>query len=349
MFFSLLRYLVLVGLGVTFVLFFFPGHIIHVILPGFTGSQLDVSSELLKYMSFACFLLIISNLTYITLTAYKSFGFVALGDLLFKILIIVSLIIFSKNYGLSSILIGITLGTFVKLVIHLIGLRRKFIFSPFLSGNKYMKNIWILTWPILIGIIFSQISSIVDNMFASFLPEGSISALGYSKKIVDLPVVVLPYALSIVIFPYFSELYIEKRIDQLKKILFKTLALISLVFIPVAIFSYLLSDDIVKLIFQRGAFDIESTLLTARPLAIYAIGMPAFAIETVLVVFYFSIGDTKTPIFIGVVCVVINIFFTWWLIDSTGYLAIASSLVISKTLKVILLLFLLKRKISFSG
>ena len=72
--------------------------------------------------------------------------------------------------------------------------------------------------------------------------------------------------------------------------------------------------------------------------------MPAFAIETVLVIAYFSLSDTKTPIFTGIICVIINITITWILLQYAGYLGIAWGLVASKSLKVIVLLYLLRNK-----
>jgi putative peptidoglycan lipid II flippase len=72
--------------------------------------------------------------------------------------------------------------------------------------------------------------------------------------------------------------------------------------------------------------------------------MPAFAIETVLVIFYFSVADTRTPVFTGIGCAIFNIALTWILVRLTGHTGIAWGLAVSKTLKVIILLHLLKYK-----
>jgi putative peptidoglycan lipid II flippase len=112
-----------------------------------------------------------------------------------------------------------------------------------------------------------------------------------------------------------------------------------------AIFLFFFSEEIIQLVFQRGAFNSDSTFLTAKPLAIYSLGMLAFAIETVLVVAYFAVSDTKTPVFIGIICVIINILITWFLIHYISYSGIAWGLVISKTIKVIILLYLFDNKL----
>jgi murein biosynthesis integral membrane protein MurJ len=235
-------------------------------------------------------------------------------------------------------------GAVVKLAVHGIALRKNMSFKHTGIHSKYVRAVWVLAWPLLIGIIFSQISTLTDNVFASYLQEGSISALNYAKKVVELPVIIFPYALSIVVFPFFSELHIEKDMRRLRKLLRETLKWIAIVFIPLAILLFFFSDTVTQLVFQRGSFDGSSTNLTSAPLAVYALGMPAFAVETILVIFYFSVADTKTPVFTGICCAVINIALTWILVRYIGHTGIAWGLVVSKTLKVSILLYLLRYK-----
>ena len=106
--------------------------------------------------------------------------------------------------------------------------------------------------------------------------------------------------------------------------------------------------DSIEIVFQRGAFDTNSTMLTTKPFLVYSTGLVFFAIETILVIFYYSKADTKTPVFVGIVCVVINILLTWIFIQFLGYIGIALALVIQKAIKNIVLLLLLKHKIEFS-
>jgi murein biosynthesis integral membrane protein MurJ len=342
-FFSVFWIIFPAGTVVLLCLFLFPDQVVHGVLPGFSGARFELTSGLIRYASFACIFMIPSTLTYITLTACKRFTSAAVGDLAFKLVIVAGILLLAGHTSIYSAIYGMVFGAAVKLAIHGIALR-KFFFIENISGirSSYVRTVWILAWPLLIGIIFSQISTLTDNVFASYLQEGSISALNYAKKVVELPVVIFPYAISIVVFPFFSELHIEKDMRRLRKLLGETLKWIAIVFIPLAILLFFFSDTVTQLIFQRGAFDGSSTGLTSAPLAVYALGMPAFAIETVLVIFYFSIADTKAPVFTGIGCVIINIAFTWILIRYVGYTGIAWGLVVSKTLKVIILLYLLK-------
>lgn len=209
-------------------------------------------------------------------------------------------------------------------------------------NTDYIKAILIISWPLLIGNVFSQLSTVVDNIFASFLNEGSISALSYSKKIIDLPVILFPYTVSIVIFPFFTELSIEKSNIRLFRLLRDSLRIIVIFFVPLMIIIGLFPGNIISLIFERGAFNAESTRITSIALSIYNLGIVAFALETILVIFWFARGRIKTPVILGIICVTLNILITFLLIKPLGYVAIALSLVISKWLKVLVLMYITK-------
>jgi murein biosynthesis integral membrane protein MurJ len=234
-FFSVFWPLFLVGILVSLALFLFPDQVVHAVLPGFRGERFELASGLLRNAVPACVFMILSTLTYITLTAHRRFMPAAIGDLVFKMGIVVCMLLLAGRTGIFSAVYGMVFGAAVKLAIHGMALRKNMSFENTGIHAKYLRAVWVLAWPLLIGIIFSQISTLTDNVFASYLQEGSISALNYAKKVVELPVVVFPYALSVVIFPFFSELHIEKNICRLRRLLHETLKWIAIVFIPLAV------------------------------------------------------------------------------------------------------------------
>jgi murein biosynthesis integral membrane protein MurJ len=238
-FFSVFWPLFLAGMLVSLVLFLFPDQVVHVVLPGFSGERFELTSGLLRSASFACIFMILSTLTYITLTAYKRFTLAAIGDLAFKLGIVICILLLAGRASIFSAVYGMVFGAAVKLAVHGMALRKNMSFENTGIHSKYIRAVWVLAWPLLIGIIFSQISTWTDNVFASYLQEGSISALNYAKKVVELPVLVFPYAISVVVFPFFSELHIEKDMRRLRRLLRETLKWIAIVFIPPGRFPFL--------------------------------------------------------------------------------------------------------------
>jgi murein biosynthesis integral membrane protein MurJ len=337
----------LLTITLTVLIIVFPNDVINFFAPGFSVGNNNMASRLIKIAGSACIFLALSTLTYITLNAYKQFALAALGDFMQKAAILLMIVLLYPKFGIYAAAIGILAGAIARLFAHLPLLIREMTFKFKIQiEKKPLLNVWYLTWPLLIGVLFSQVSSLTDNIFASYLPEGSISALSYSRKLVELPIVVLPYAVSVVIFPFLSQYVIEKQTDKIQATIFESLKWIAIIFIPLSIFFGIMSLHLVEVVFQRGAFDAASTSLTAKPMTIYSIGMLLFALETVIVIFYFAFADTKTPIFTGIACSLLNIFLTFILIRPLGYLGIALSLVISKTIKVTILTVLLSKKIT---
>ncbi|TBO44282.1 murein biosynthesis integral membrane protein MurJ [Pedobacter kyonggii] len=324
--------------------YFMPSVLIDMFSPGFSGQKKEMAMLMLKIAFPACIFLSLSALTNIALNGLKIFAIPASGDLVFKVCILLSIVGLYNLCGIYSVMVGILVGGLLKLLVHMLVLFKHFTIKNLNPGSIHLQHVWKLTWPILIGVIFSQISNLTDNIFASYLQDGAISALNYSKKIIDLPILVFPYILSVCIFPYFSELAIKKRKKELNRLFFKSLSWIVLVFVPLAVLFFMFSYEITEVAFKRGAFNEYSTFLTSNPLAIYAIGLPFFAIETVLVIFYFSNGDTRTPIVTGIICVFANIILTYLLVKILGYIGVALAHVLAKTAKVVILLFLLRTK-----
>jgi len=331
----------------TILIMIFPQNVIHLFAPGFNIENNSMASQLIKIAGPACVFLALSTLTYITLNAYKQFALAALGDLMQKAAILLIIVLLYPKFGIYAAAIGIFAGAIARLFTHLPLLIRKMTVRLKIQIEKQpLMSVWHLTWPLLIGVLFSQLSSLVDNIFASYLPEGSISALSYSRKLVELPIVVLPYAISVVLFPFLSLYVIKNQTDKIKSTIFESIKWIVIIFIPLSIFFGIMSQHLVEIVFQRGAFDAMSTVLTAKPLTLYSIGMLFFALETVIVIFYFAFADTKTPIFTGIACSVLNILLTFILIKPLGYLGIALSLVVTKTIKVTVLSILLNKKVT---
>lgn len=323
----------------------FPGGLARFFAPGFEGETLRLTKVLIRVAIPSTIFLVLSSLTNITLNGLKLFVLPASGELAFKAGILLFMWLAYKEYGIIGAAAGMLAGSAGKLAVHLVKLYKKINLRQTSVSSENKRTIWRLTWPLLLGVGFSQASGLIDNGFASYLQEGAISALSYAKKVVELPVVLFPYAISIVIFPYFTQLKVEKQNDKLFRLLFDSLKWLIIAFLPLSIYCILYASPIIELIFQRGAFDADSTALTALPFMIYSFGLTFFAIETILVIFYYSSGDTKTPVFVGMACVVLNIALTWLFVKTIGYTGIALAFVIQKAVKNIVLLYLLKRKV----
>ena len=321
--------------------------LVSVLAPGFEGMKRMLTIKLTRIVLPASVFLSVSAVTYITLNSYKRFIVPALGEFCFKILIIIMFLVFVRIIGIAGLVIGVVVGAVVRLLVHLLGLWNKLKLFNYTIDFRYppMKKMLRLMLPLVVGITFSQLGYLVNNVFASTLDTGSLSALTYAKKVTEMPLIVLPYTLAVIIFPFFSELALNNERKDLLEMFIQATKLLAFLFIPMAIGLMVLRTPVVRLLFERGAFGLYSTHLTSSALLYFSLGLPFCAIEAILVQFYFSMSDTKTPVAVGMLCVLLNVLLIFLLIKPLAHCGIALAFTISTTVRVSILYALVQKKI----
>ena len=172
-----------------------------------------------------------------------------------------------------------------------------------------IQNVARLMIPRLFGIGVAQINLLVDTRFAtaSIMPKGSLTALYYSDRVMEL--VLGGYAISVAtaILPMMSHQAAANDYGGLKKTLVFAIRLVAFITVPAMLGLMILREPIIRVLFQHGAFVAESTRLTARALLYYAIALPGLATVKLIVPAFYSTKDTKTPVIVAAISMVLNI------------------------------------------
>ncbi|UZW76855.1 murein biosynthesis integral membrane protein MurJ [Alkalimarinus sediminis] len=185
-----------------------------------------------------------------------------------------------------------------------------------------------LMLPALFGVSISQINLLLDTVLASFLQTGSVSWLYYSDRLSELPLGVFGVAIATVILPSLSRKHTTESADAFSKTLDWALRVVLLIGFPAAIALLLLAEPLLATLFYHGELTEHDVSMSTLSLRAYASGLMAFMLIKVLAPGYFSRQDTKTPVKIGVVAMVVNMVFNLiliWPLAHTG-LALATSL-----------------------
>ena len=248
-----------------------------------------------------------------------------------------------------GIAIGVVVGGAIKLLVNLVGLwRKRGLYQPALD-LKYppLGKVGWLMLPLLIGVIAAKIRPYADNAIASTLGTGGVSSLRYARALADLPIQVFPYALGIALFPFMTDLATNGDRTRLAQMMVSAFRVILFVFVPMAVAMVLLSEPTVRLAWQSGKFVEQSVWETVPPLICYAIGLPVFAAEIVILQVFFSMADTKTPVIIGLWCLGLHVAIAAGSVFGLhlAQVGIALAFTISKTAKVAILVGLIKRKL----
>ena len=172
--------------------------------------------------------------------------------------------------------------------------------------------------PIMLALSVTQIYTVVNRIFASGLAEGSISALNYANKLMNLPLGVFVAAIITAAFPALAEkarLADKSEITATVKRGFNMVVLLAL---PSAVGLTLLDGEIIRFLFERGSFTPANTLLTTEALTTMAPGLFFLAISMLLVRVYFALHDVKTPLLAGIVSVAVNVAISLLLTGAMG-------------------------------
>ena len=211
----------------------------------------------------------------------------------------------------TAIVVGVLVGGVLQFLIQVpILVQKGMKFSFKLSfAHKGIREVARLMTPRLFGIGIGQINLFIDTRFATaaIMPIGSLAALNVADRVMELVLGGYAIAVATAILPMMSHQAAAKDYESLKKTLSFSVRIVAFITIPAALGLMILREPVIRVLFQHGQFAAESTRLTARALLYYAIGLPSLATVKLVVPAFYSTGDTKTPVMVASVSLVINI------------------------------------------
>jgi putative peptidoglycan lipid II flippase len=340
-----LMVLVFVGI-VVFGLLFTP-YIIAFVAPGFAGERFLMAVGMTRLMLTGAAFFAIAIVTGLTLNSYKRFILAVMDDVVFKVSGFLGLVLLARYIGIYGLGWGIAVGSWIAPFVHLIGLRKYLPFyKPIISFKlPPVRKMFRLMVPLVIGVLCFESRRLIDNFFASTLIIGSVAALEFGYRLIEFAYVAVAEPLAVVILPYFSDLAFEKDHAKMTDTLMTTLRTVILMFITMGVCLFILREPVVRLLFGGGKFDDFAIQLTVTALTYYAFGIVSFAVDVILTRFYFSLSDTKTPAIMEVVTIAAHVGIIYSFIGTLNHGSIALAFTLSKTLKVLILYGLLKKKI----
>lgn len=260
---------------------------------------------------------------------------------------IIFLLLFSSRFGIIGLMVASTIAVASQILILLpdvikSGYRYKFTFN---LRDKYVKKIVLLSIPIFIGVAINDINSIIDKTLASTLAVGSISALNYANRLINLILGVFITAITTVIYPMLSKESSQGNLVNLKKVMDYGISIIMLITLPITIGMIILAEPIIQVAFQRGSFDIIATQMSSQALIFYSIGLFGMSGTLLLNRVYYSLQDTKTPVFISAISVASNVALNIVLIRFMAHAGLALATSIATTIATILMFYGLKAKV----
>ncbi len=164
-----------------------------------------------------------------------------------------------------------------------------------------------LATPVAVGGGVQQVSTILDLVWASLLPVGTISALYYADRLAQLPLGVVGIAVGTALLPLLARQLRAGQIESAMANQNRAIETGLLFSVPSAVALWLLAGPIIRVLFERGQFGPEDTWRAAGALAAFAVGLPAFVLVKALTPGFFAREDTRTPLYVATAAIVVNV------------------------------------------
>ncbi len=292
----------------------FAPWLIMLVAPGFDAQKQAGAVALMRIMLLSPVLLGISNVAGSILQAHKMFFSFALAPVMYNIGIIIGAVFFVAPFGANGLALGVVLGAFLHLAIQLpplfqLGFHFKVSFDIAHAGLRRMSR---LSMPRIAGIAAYQFNIVFVSAMASTITQGSVSIFNFANDLQFVPVGIVALSFASAVFPFLADSYAKRDTDAFLDRLYGTVNQILFFVIPISIFFILLRAQIVRVILGYGQFSWEDTRLTAAALGAFAISVFAQSLIPLFSRAFFAREDTKTPVIINIVSVLLNVIFTFF-------------------------------------
>ena len=308
---SIINLIFLILFLIILTLFLFLKKIVLVITPGFSPQKVDQITFFSSILLFGQlpFLILGNFLTGIG-QANKIFFLPSIAPIFYNLAIIITTI-FLHQLGLLAPVMGVVFGSLTIFLIQIPLLFFDGFFYQFvLKINAAVKEFFQMAIPRILTVIVSQIDATIDLILSTFLKAGSYTAFYLAQHLQLLPVSVIGIAFGQASLPYLSNLVKEKKEFELKQIVEETILCLLFLSLPFAIFFIFGRTPLVRLFFGGEKFDWEATVVTAKTLSYFALGLPFHTLYYFLTRCFYAFLDTKTPFLIGLFSIILNTFFS---------------------------------------
>ncbi|MBM2821062.1 MAG: integral rane protein MviN, virulence factor [Candidatus Berkelbacteria bacterium] len=284
------------------------------------------------------------------LNSSKRFVVYSFAPLIYNVSIILGTLFLSDRIGVVGVSLAVVAGAFLHMLIQIpVVIKLGWRWQALLDWkNAYVRRIGILMVPRAIGLGANQILLLVFTGIASSLSGSAVAIYNLADNIQTMPMVVFGTSFAMAIFPTLAEKYAQKDYESFDYFLNKTLRSILFFMVPIVFGVILLRAQIVRLILGSGFFGWQQTIDTANTLGYFAIALVFTSIIPLFARAFYALHNTKTPMVITIITVIVSIVAGKFLSASMGITGLALAYSIGSFINAVLLYLILRTKIKIT-
>ncbi len=332
------------AIGSGFLVIFAPWIVAETVGRGFAPPYQRLCADLMRVISIGTIIFAISGVVMSALQANQHFLLPALAPIMYNLGILSGVIFLSPKIGVWGPAIGVVVGALLHLLIQVPGLiKYKAQWTPRLGWRDAdLRRVIRLMIPRIIGLGTVQLASVIAISLASTLAAGSVTALNYGWRVMQLPETLIATAIATAAFPTLSEFAARGQILQLRRTLRNTLLLILALTVPATIGMIILAQWMVRVLYGTAP---EATLLITWAVQGYTLGLVAQSALEVAARTFYAQQDTWTPLYVAVGAMFIAIAASFALRDVLGVGGLALANAIGVSVEVTTLLLILRHRL----
>jgi len=326
--------------------------------PGFIDSpdQYDLAVHMLR-ITFP-YLFFVSLVAYAgsMLNTFGKFAVPSFTPVLLNVCMIAAALWFSPHFNTPIVALawGVFAAGVLQLVFQIPFLQKLGLLPKPKWGWKHsgVRRILKLMAPAVLGSSVAQINLLLDTIIASFLAVGSLSWLYYSDRLMAFPLGLLGVTIGTVILPRLSKEYVDKSGEQFSATISWALRLMLILGLPACLGLAILAKPMLATLFEYGRFTQTDTHMASFSLIAYSFGLPAFILIKIFAPAFFARQNTKTPVRIGIIALISNMFYNLILVLPMVLLDVTAphtALAIATTLSAWQQAWMLYRKLGTEG
>ena len=327
----------------------FMPQLIFLIAPGFykDPEKLKLAIDLSRITFPFLFFISLASFFGAILNSYNKFAAAAAAPIILNIILIASLL-FSQWINISNVLLlsySVSLAGFLQLIVLIYFVRKNFkpILTLKIKMDKKVKFFFKKLLPSIFSSGVTQINILVGTIIASF-QAGAVSYLYYADRVYQINLAVAGIAVGTVMLPELSRHIKENNSEQVTNLQNRSLEICLFLSAPAAIALVLASEQIITSLFGYGTFGYASVINTSIALTFFAFGVPAFSILKIFSNFFFARNDTKTPFYLSLVSVILNIIISVSFFNKLGFVIIPIATSITSWINVLMHYYFIKKR-----
>ena len=295
------------------------------------------------------------------LNIYKKYFASSLSPAITNIALIISVMTFNTGFGGLSLALGSSVGGVFATMLFLPSFL-KIIIRKSLNGNindssstdsqefsfekikEEIKSYNHILVPALMSTGFAQLMVFVDSFFCRGLEEGSWTAVTLANRLIQMPLGILITSIVVPLFPKISVLVKHANFQEINSRLLRLAPNLLLLCIPGVLIGMLFHEDLIRLVFERGAFDARSTAMVSSLFFYLCLGIIPLLFKELLVRTFYSFGDSRTPFIVMACAILVKASLNYVLVPIHGLPAIAMTMLGVHIFNFLVLLVLFVRK-----